>query len=481
MAVARSLAVYAYYLARGKKAKAMRHLFDDFYSFGGLYIKFLQLLVLRGDFSDIDVGELRDALAVFDQNQYEPINLRATLNIDLGPQAARLHLLSETPVAAGSFGQVYQAYLDGSTPVIIKILRPSVSKYLRFDLRVLSAVGRLLMVFKADGFLNFSAILREFKQITLAETDYVAEARTANQVYERLTGNPVITIPRTFSDLCSPRVLVQEQVQGVPLSELMARVQPENLRQYVREQFNTNLDDVMEALAYESLAAAFEEGGAHGDPHPGNIYINRDNQIALIDFGIVSQRITRKTEMLGLLSEYVSVYNGQFSPERFTLRMMAFFVPQLTRSLYVISRATGVNMSERVLTLLGDMAGQELRNQQAGSQAQQLLDNYKVLAIFMNVINHDNRFSIKADIESMAFMRGSIMYLHLSDRLCLGRQAVGRAYQRILQDYGDQRTDYHVSYGVDTLDESYHFIASWLERLQYSDPISYSKIARVMR
>jgi hypothetical protein len=98
----------------------------------------------------------------------------------------------------------------------------------------------------------------------------------------------------------------------------------------------------------------------------------------------------------------------------------------------------------------------------------------------MNVVNHDNRFGIQADIESLAFFRSSIMYLHLSDRLCVGRQSVSRAYERILIDYGDQRTAYNVNYGVETLDESFHFVASWLERLSYSDPISYGKIAKVI-
>jgi hypothetical protein len=233
-------------------------------------------------------------------------------------------------------------------------------------------------------------------------------------------------------------------------------------------------------LAYESLAAIFEDGGAHGDPHPGNIYILRDNRIALIDFGIVTQKITRKTEMLGMLSEYVALYSGDFSPERFTLRMMDAFVPKLTRSLYVISRSYGVNLAEKVMLLIGDIAGQELRNQPSGSEPQKMIENYKMLNLFMQVVNHDNRFGLTADIESLAFFRSSIIYLHLSDRLCIDRQTVSRAYQRILIDYGDQRTAYNVNYGVETLDESFHFVANWLDRLHYSDPISYDKIAKVI-
>ena len=67
--VTRSMAVCAYYFVRGQKAKAQERIYKDFYSFGGLYIKFLQLLVLRGDLGEIDTGELKDMLAVFDQNQ----------------------------------------------------------------------------------------------------------------------------------------------------------------------------------------------------------------------------------------------------------------------------------------------------------------------------------------------------------------------------------------------------------------------------
>jgi serine/threonine protein kinase len=478
--VTRSVTVCAYYFATGRKTKALERLYSDFYNLGGLYIKFLQLLVLRGDLGDIDTGELNDMLAVFDQNQYEPLDIRQKLQTELGNSDSQITLESEEPIAAGSFGQVYGAHLADGTKVVIKVLRPSVSKYLHFDLRLISLMARLITVFRPNSFLSLTDVMRDFKRLTISETDYVTEAKTANQIHQRLENNPFISVPRTFSGLSTRDILVQERVEGVALSEIMAAVPAESIRQYVWEKFNTNLDYIMEAFAYESLAAVFEDGGAHGDPHPGNIYILRDNRIALIDFGIIAQNITRKTEMLGMLSEYVAVYNGDFSPERFTLRMMDMFVPKLTRSLFVISRAYGINLAEKVMLLVGDIAGQELRNQPSGSESQKMIDNYKILNLFMNVVNHDNRFGIKADIESLAFFRSSIMYLHLSDRLRISRQTVSRAYQRILIDYGDQRTAYNVNYGVETLDESFHFIAGWLERLSYSDPISYGKIAKVI-
>jgi serine/threonine protein kinase len=479
--VTKSTAVCASYVAIGRKTQALERLYHDFYGFGGLYIKFLQVLVLRGDLGDIDTSALNDVLAVFDQNQYEPIDIRHKLVSELGSKSSQITLEGEAPIAAGSFGQVYSARLQDGTKVAIKILRPSVSKYLHFDLRLIGMLARIMSIIRPNSFLSLTDIVRDFKRLTINETDYVTEAQTANQIYQRLINNPVIHIPRTFSALCTKHVLVQEYVEGVPLSQLMAEVPAETIRQYVWEQFNTNLDYVMEALAYESLAAVFEDGGAHGDPHPGNIYIHRDNQISLIDFGIIAQKIRRKTEMLGMLSEYVAVYSGNFSPERFTIRMMDMFVPKLTRSLYVMSRASEVNLAEKVMVMLSDIAGEELRNQPTGSESQKMIDNYKILNLFMNVVNHDNRFGIQADIESLAFFRSSIMYLHLSDRLGIGRETVSRAYQRILIDYGDQRTAFNVNYGIETLDESFHFIANWLDRLHYSDPISYGKIAKVIR
>src|SRR5579863_3636428 len=115
-------------------------------------------------------------------------------------------------------------------------------------------MARLITVFRPNRFLNLTDVLRDFKRLTINETDYVTEARTANQIYERLANNPVIHIPRTFSNLSTRHVLVQEYVDGVPLSQLMAEVPAESIRQYVWERFNTNLDYVMEAFAYESLA-----------------------------------------------------------------------------------------------------------------------------------------------------------------------------------------------------------------------------------
>ena len=280
-----------------------------------------------------------------------------------------------------------------------------------------------MSIFRPNS-LSLTEVLHDFKRLTIVETDYIAEAKTANQIYERLEDHPVIHIPRTFSYLCTKHVLVQEYVEGLSLAQLMSEVPPEEIRQYVWERLHTNLDYIMEELAYESLAAVFEMAAPMAIRIPVH-YVHSNNQISLIDFGIVAQRIVRKTEMLGMLSEYVSVYNGDFSPERFTIRMMDLFVPKLTRSLYVISRASGINLAEKDILLIGDIAGQELRSQPTGSETQNLIENYKILNIFMNVVNHDNRFGIQADIESLAFFRSSIMYLHLSDRLCMARQPVG--------------------------------------------------------
>ena len=41
--VTHTIFVCAYYFMRGQKAKALERIYNDFYSFGGLYIKFLQL------------------------------------------------------------------------------------------------------------------------------------------------------------------------------------------------------------------------------------------------------------------------------------------------------------------------------------------------------------------------------------------------------------------------------------------------------
>ena len=53
---------------------------------------------------------------------------------------------------------------------------------------------------------------------------------------------------------------------------------------------------------------------------------------------------------------------------------------------------------------------------------------------------------------------------------------MGRAYQRVINEQTHVGISNFVSIDTESLDRSLHVVSSWLDRLRYSDPISYVKL-----
>jgi ubiquinone biosynthesis protein len=85
---------------------------------------------------------------------------------------------------------------------------------------------------------------------------------------------PDIRVPRVYPTLSTARVLDMEWLDGV------------SARQRGRiEELRLKCEELADRLLRCSLHQMLVDGHFHADPHPGNVLVLRDGQIALIDFG----------------------------------------------------------------------------------------------------------------------------------------------------------------------------------------------------
>ena len=108
-----------------KDQEYRRTIFESFREWGGVYIKFLQVLGSSSKFLE-GWGGPRE-MRIFTQAPREPINLSEYVNL------RNFADVSDESVAAGSFAQVYRGHLLTGEDVAIKILRPSIQKNLKAD------------------------------------------------------------------------------------------------------------------------------------------------------------------------------------------------------------------------------------------------------------------------------------------------------------------------------------------------------------
>ncbi|HWA14688.1 MAG TPA: AarF/UbiB family protein [Burkholderiales bacterium] len=258
---------------------------------GPTFVKLGQILSTRVDLFAPEwieqFEQLQDHAAPvpFDDIQRE---LAQALGADPSTAFARFEA---QPVAAGSIAQVHRAWLHDGRPVAVKIRRPGIEAVIEADLRLLGRLAqRLQRESPAIARYQPRALVRQFAKSLRRELDLRMECRNAERIAASLAGEAGIVVPAIHWQWTSPRVNVQDLVEGIPGRDLRA----------VDE---AGLDRALLARrgARAVLKMVLADGFFHADPHPGNVFYLPGNRVALIDFGMVGRLSPPRREQLAEL------------------------------------------------------------------------------------------------------------------------------------------------------------------------------------
>ncbi|BAS28466.1 ubiquinone biosynthesis protein UbiB [Limnochorda pilosa] len=243
---------------------------------GPTFIKLGQILSTRPDVIPPDVFAELQLL----QDRVPPVPFEAlepALAEALGgrPVAEVFDSIDPEPLASASIAQVHAAVLHDGTEVVVKVQRPGIHEQIETDLEALFglarlAAGRISLPFDpvalADGFAR--AIRREL--------DYRLEGTNIERFQANFEGCPWVHFPRVYWEWSNRRVLVLERLRGLRPTDV------EKLDQ-------AGIDRALVARrgAQLFLKMVLVDGFFHGDPHPGNLYVEPGNRLAIMDFGIV--------------------------------------------------------------------------------------------------------------------------------------------------------------------------------------------------
>lgn len=245
---------------------------------GPTFIKLGQLLSTRPDL----VGHrLADELQQLQENvpPDAPELVRETVEAELGQSIAELFTeFDDVPIAAASIGQVHRARLPTGEVAVVKVQRHGIQETVRKDLEVLGGLARLVSGLPEFAPYRPVAMVAEFQRTLRRELDFGREERNLQQFSQRFAGNRHVAIPQPISELCTPRVLTMQLVEGVRLTDVEALaamgVDPHELAQRGAELY---------------LQMVFRDGHYHADPHPGNLLVVSPETIGLLDFGMVGR------------------------------------------------------------------------------------------------------------------------------------------------------------------------------------------------
>ncbi len=246
---------------------------------GPTFIGFGQLLSGRPDLvPEAFVQELSRLLAHARPEPWPAI--QGVLNEQFGAGSTPFRGIEHLPLAAASIAQIHRATLKrDKAPVVLKVQRPGIDRLIAADLAVLRQLAQLAEKYLPESrALNPAEMVEEFAISIGQELDFILEAANTERFARAFADDAHIFAPRIYWEWSTPKVLVMEYIDGIPIDAI------ERLRRA-----RIDRKRVAERLLRAFLKQIFHFGFFQADPHPGNFLVLRGGRIACIDFGLAGQ------------------------------------------------------------------------------------------------------------------------------------------------------------------------------------------------
>lgn len=256
---------------------------------GPTFIKFGQILADR---PDLVPEELREELRKLqDEAQPMPDDLAiAEIQKELGRPVTELFRdFDRNRLASASIAQTYRATLLNGQQVCIKIQRPGIEKKIELDLSLMNFFATRMQRNNEElEAINLVGVVKEFGKTIKRELDFRHEAASVIRFGHYFRNDPDLKVPMVFSEYTTQRILVEEYINGIKVSNLEQLLESgNNLKEIARKGMR---------LVFEQI---FTHGYFHADPHPGNIFVLEGDVIAFIDFGMMGSLRPAHLQFLG--------------------------------------------------------------------------------------------------------------------------------------------------------------------------------------
>ena len=254
---------------RLQQAKRLREALEEL---GPTFSKLGQVLSTRPDLLPVEYIE---ELALL-QSHVPPMPESEVVRVseqELGvPWEDVFESIDPKPLAAGTIAQVHRATLENGDRVVIKVQRPTARGEIEQDLALLEVfaekVGKRPVL---NQVIDMEAVFKHLSTSLQRELDFRQEADNIGRMQGVLADYHRLAVPAVHRDLSTSRLLVMEEIQGIPIKQAPAGAERVEAARQLLESY------------YKQIIV---DGFFHADPHPGNLMWWKD-RVYFLDFGMV--------------------------------------------------------------------------------------------------------------------------------------------------------------------------------------------------
>lgn len=242
---------------------------------GATFVKFGQIMSTRPDllgpgYTD-KLARLQDAVP---PAPFAEVTAMIARELDEAGRA-RIAWIDPQPVAAASVAQVHKARLDTGEVVALKVQRAQAEAQIERDLAILGILARTVDRLPSVHLLSIPGAVARFAESLRGQLDFRREAENNRRFAENFASVPAVGVPRLYPELCTPRVLGMEFVDGAKATD--------------GDRIHGDRKKLARIGGEAILQMVFLDGFVHADLHPGNILLTDDDRVILIDLGMVTE------------------------------------------------------------------------------------------------------------------------------------------------------------------------------------------------
>ncbi|MBI4180387.1 MAG: AarF/ABC1/UbiB kinase family protein [Chloroflexi bacterium] len=244
---------------------------------GTTFVKMGQILSTRSDVLPSDfiqeLTKLQASLAPIPLEMVERV-----INDELGRPAGELFASFEPkPLGVASIGQAHAATLTDGTEVVVKVQKPGVKEQVTEDLEIMRQMA-VSAARHGEGWqqYNLTGLVEEIADTLTGELDYIREGHSAEHFARFFQDDPRVHIPKVFWNCTTPRVITLERIRGISTLDVAAL-----------DEAKFDRKELAQRSAGLWVKMVFENTIFHADPHPGNLFIESDGRLGLVDFGMI--------------------------------------------------------------------------------------------------------------------------------------------------------------------------------------------------